>query len=240
MKCIAIDDEVLALELIKSYVDKIPFLELSGTFTDPFGAMNFLSQNKTDLIFTDIEMADINGLQLISSLQYKPMVVFISAYERYAIDGFSLDAVDYILKPVTFDRFLKAVNKAYDQYNKSNNTDIEFKRSPSVVSAPDHIFIKTENKHIKVILSEILFIEGYGDYVKIHCTGKTIVTLSNMSALESRLPENNFIRVHRSYIVAMDKIEEIERKRIKIGNESIPVSETYAEKFFRILNNSSL
>ncbi|MCC8089090.1 MAG: LytTR family DNA-binding domain-containing protein [Rikenellaceae bacterium] len=243
MKCIAIDDETLALELIRSYVNKIPFLELCGTFTDPFEAMNFLSRNKTDLIFTDIEMADINGVQLISSLQYKPMVIFITAYERYAIDGFMLDAVDYILKPVNFERFLKGVNKAHDLLNKTNNTP-PGASVPVVVKpihAPDHIFVKTENKLVKVMLSDILYIEGYGDYVKIHIRdGRTIVTLNNMSALEEKLPEDNFIRVHRSFIVAIDKIDEVERRRIKIGRELIPVSDSYAEAFVNKLDQTSL
>lgn len=240
MHCIAVDDETLALELLKSYIAKIPFLELDGVFTNPFDAMDFLAKNKVDLIFSDIEMNDINGVQLMSSLRSKPMVIFISAYERYAIDGFSLDAIDYLLKPVTFERFLKAVNKAYGVYMRNESPRVVASAEPAAVAARtvvDHIFVKSDNRLVKLLFSEILFVEGYGDYVKIHLKeGKNLLSLQNMGSLESKLPADNFIRVHRSFIVAIDKIEEIERKRIKIGRHNIPISETYSNNFFTRLN----
>ena len=237
MRCIIIDDEVLALELLRSYIGKIPFLELAGSFADPFDAMDYLMKNPVDLVFTDIEMNDINGVQLISSLSNRPMVIFISAYQQYAIDGYSLDAIDYLLKPVPFDRFLKAVNKAYDAYNQRESPRL--KEAPAVVAAPvrDHIFIKTDSRLVRLLFADVLFVEGYGDYIKIHLRdGKILLSLQNMGSFEAKLPPN-FARVHRSYIVAIDKIEEIERKRIKIGKHIIPISESYQEAFLARINN---
>ena len=238
MRCIVIDDEILALDLTRSYIEKIPFLELAGTFSDPFDAMDYLMKNRVDLIFTDIEMNDINGVQLMSSLNNRPMVIFISAYERYAIDGYSLDAIDYLLKPVPFERFLKAVNKAYEAFTQR---DIS-RTAPDLVSSaapgfPDYIFVKTDNRLVKLFFADILFVEGYGDYIKIHLQdNRTILSLQNMGALESKLSAN-FARVHRSYIVAIDKIDEIERKRIKIGKHTVPISDSYQESFFARLHN---
>ena len=239
MRCIIIDDEVLALELLHNYIGKIPFLELSGSFADPFEAMDFLMKNPVDLIFTDIEMNDINGVQLVSSLSNRPMVIFISAYQQYAIDGYSLDAVDYLLKPVPFDRFLKAVNKAYETYSQRESPRINKETHLIQASPPvhDHIFVKTESRLVRLFFSDILFIEGYGDYIKIHLQdNKMLLSLQNMGSFESKLPPN-FTRVHRSYIVAIDKIEEIERKRIKIGKHLIPISESYQETFLSKINN---
>ena len=241
MRCIVIDDEILALDQTRSYIGKIPFLELAGTFSDPFDAMDYLMKNRVDLIFTDIEMNDINGVQLMSSLNNRPMVIFISAYERYAIDGYSLDAIDYLLKPVPFERFLKAANKAYGTFTQRDGA-----RAAAVVSDlfsapppafPDYIFVKTDNRLIKLFFADILFVEGYGDYIKIHLQdNRTILSLQNMGALEVKLSAN-FARVHRSYIVAIDKIDEIERKRIKIGKHTIPISDSYQEAFFARLYN---
>ncbi len=240
MRCIAIDDENLALELIKGYISRIPFLELDSVFTNPFDAMDYLMKNKVDLIFCDIEMNDINGVQLISSLKNRPMVVFISAYDRYAIDGFSLDAIDYLLKPVSFDRFLKAVNKAYENFSLKNHRSrpvVVHTEAGNITPGNEYIFIKSDNRLVKLFFSDILFVEGYGDYVKIHLKdNKVLLSLQNMSSLETKLP-TGFTRVHRSFIVSIDKIEEIERKRIKISKHNIPISDTYNETFFSMLNN---
>lgn len=234
MRCMVIDDENLALELLRSYIDRIPFLKLSGCFTDPFEAMDHLRGNRIDLIFTDIEMNDINGVQLITSLSNRPMVIFISVYERYAIDGYTLDAIDYLLKPVSFDRFLKAVNKAYESWSGRENAQESHLRT--VPALPEYLFVKTDNRLVKLFFDEILYIEGYGDYIKYHLSdGRIILSLQNMSGLDSKL-SSNFVRVHRSFIVAIDKIEEIERKRIKIGKHHIPISDSYQEAFFSRLN----
>ncbi|MDL2319635.1 LytTR family DNA-binding domain-containing protein [Alistipes sp. OttesenSCG-928-B03] len=237
MRCIVIDDEKLALELTCSYISKVPFLELTGTFTDPFDAMDFLMKNPVDLVFTDIEMHDINGVQLISSLNHRPKVIFITAYERYAIDSYSLDAVDYLLKPVSFERFLKAVNKAYENRQHSENAPDEPAIPNTPLSAPTYIFVKADGRLVKLFYSDILFIEGYGDYVKYHLRdNRMLLSLQNLGELENRL-SSNFARVHRSFIVAIDKIEEIERKRIKIGKHLIPISDSYHDEFIIRLQN---
>ena len=236
MRCIIIDNKVSDLELLRSYIGKIPFLELSGSFSDPFDAMDYLMKNSVDLVLTDIEMNEINGVQLISSLNNRPMVIFISAHWQYAIDGYSLDALDYLLKPVAFDRFLKAVNKACDVYNQRETSRTK-EQSPVAVPVRDHIFIKTDSRLVRLLFADVLFVEGYGDYIKIHLRdGRVLLSLQNLGGFESKLPIY-FARVHRSYIVAIDKIEEIERKRIKIGKHIIPISESYQEAFLARIND---
>jgi DNA-binding LytR/AlgR family response regulator len=239
MRCILIDNDIPALELLRSYIGKIPFLELTGSFDDPFAAMDFLMKNPVDLVLTGVEMDGIDGLQLISSLSNRPMAIFISARREYAVDGFALDAVDYLLKPVSFDRFLKAVNKAYE--TRSQRETPRMSPPAGYASAPvvyDHIFVKTENRLVRLLFGDILLIEGYGDYIKIHLRdNRVLLSLQNMSAFETRLPATDFARVHRSYIVAIDKIDEIERKRIKIGKHLIPISDSYQEGFLTRINN---
>lgn len=233
MRCIVVDDEKLAVEQTCNYISKIPFLELAGAFNDPFDARNFLMKNKVDLIFSDIEMRGINGVQLISSLNNPPKVIFITAYDRYAIDGYSLDVVDYLLKPVSFERFLKAVNKADESRALHEMPDRpETRERNAAPSGHNYIFVKTDSRLIKLFLSDILFVEGYGDYVKYHLAdGRTLLSLQNLGDIENLLTDN-FARVHRSFIVAIDKIEEIERKRIKIGRHIIPISDSYYDDFF--------
>ncbi len=239
MRCILIDNDIPALELIRSYIGKIPFLELAGSFDAPFAAMDFLMKNPVDLVLSDVEMNGINGLQLISSLSNRPMVIFISAHREYAVEGFALDAVDYLLKPVSFERFLKAVNKAYEAHSQRETPRMS--RQTDHAPAPtacDHIFVKTENRLVRLLFSDILLIEGYGDYIKIHLKdNRVLLSLQNMSSFATRLPEADFARVHRSYIVAIDKIDEIERKRIKIGKHLIPISDSYQEGFLARINN---
>lgn len=241
MRCIVVDDEKPGLDLICSYIGKVPFLELVGAYTNAAEALNFMVNNTVDVAFMDIELnGSINGMQMIASLPNRPMVIFISAYECYAIRGYVLDAIDYLLKPVSLERFVRAVNKAYQQWKQTRTA-----ASPAVVSQPnqpsvaDYLFVKVENRFIKVFLHDILFIEGYGDYIKIHLADqRVILSLQSLNTMESRLP-SNFIRTHRSYIVAIDKIDEIERRRIRIGKEIIQISASYQDKFFEKVQNQS-
>ena len=241
MRCIVVDDEKPGLDLICSYIEKVPFLELVGAYTNAAEALNFMVNNTVDVAFMDIELnGSINGMQMIASLPNRPMVIFISAYECYAIRGYVLDAIDYLLKPVSLERFVRAVNKAYQQWKQTRTA-----ASPAVVSQPnppsvaDYLFVKVENRFIKVFLHDILFIEGYGDYIKIHLADqRVILSLQSLNTMESRLP-SNFIRTHRSYIVAIDKIDEIERRRIRIGKEIIQISASYQDKFFEKVQNQS-
>lgn len=245
MRCIVVDDEKPGRDLICSYVEKVPFLELVGAYANTADALNFLMNNTIDVAFLDIELnGSINGMQLIATLPNRPLVIFITAYEHYAVDSYALDAVDYLLKPVSPDRFFRAANKAYQQWMQGRSAaapgptpTVAPQSGPSSVA--DYLFVKTENRLIKVYLHDILFIEGYGDYIKIHLADqRMILSLQSLNAMESRLP-SNFIRTHRSYIVAIDKIDEIERRRIRIGKAIIPISNSYQDKFLEKVQDQS-
>lgn len=237
MRCVVIDDEKPGLDLICSYISNIPYAEVAGAFSDISEALNYIISNPVDLLLSDIELnADINGLEFIRSLPKPPMVIFISAYDQFAIEGYSLDAVDYLLKPVSRERFSKAMIKAYEQWNlqtlKSARRDhVQMPQTREEQKSPGFIFIKTESKLVKVFFSEILFIKAFGDYVKIYLSGgRNILSLQTLNSFASSLPEQ-FIRIHRSYIVAIDKIDEIEKKRVRIGDEILPIGENYLDFF---------
>ena len=224
--CIIIEDEPLALERTKAFVNKIPFLNLCGTFDNALTGLSYLKANKVDLLFLDINMDELSGIELLESSKIDSQVIITTAYQEYAIKGYELNVTDYLLKPFTFDRFLKAVNKAQENIDQ-----------PLITSAQDFIFVKTENRLEKVNLSEILFIEGMRDYRRIHTIHKRIMTLQNFSELEQIISPNVVCRVHKSYMVGINKIESIERMRIKVANQIIPISETYKELFFKAINN---
>ena len=227
MKCIAIDDEKPGLDLICSYIDKIPFVELTGAFSDMTAAINHIIDNPVDLILTDIELnSDMNGIEFIRSLSKPPMVIFITAYDRYAVEGFSVDAVDYLLKPVTFVRFSKAINKAYEQHRL-----LSALRDSGRQAATPEMQEQMKGGISSDCISDILYIKGFGDYVKIRLSdSRTILSLQTLNNLEAILPDA-FIRIHRSFIVSIDKIDEIERRRVRIGDEIIPIGENYMETF---------
>lgn len=225
--CIIIEDEPLALHRTKGFVDKIPFLNLTATFDNALNGLRYLKSNKVDLLFLDINMDELSGIELLESSKIDSQVIITTAYQEYAIKGYELNVTDYLLKPFTFERFLKAVNKAEAKLSKTEQTTF-----------PDFLFVKTENRLEKVNISDILFIEGMRDYRRIHTHEKRIMTLQNFTELERILPSNLVCRVHKSYMVGITKIESIERSRIKIGKELIPISETYKELFFRIINNN--
>jgi two-component system LytT family response regulator len=224
--CIIIEDEPLALERTKSFVSKIPFLNLCGTFENALDGLAYLKANKVDLLFLDINMDELSGIELLESSKIDSQVIITTAYQEYAIKGYELNVTDYLLKPFTFDRFLKAVNKAQENNNQFlSNVPLDF------------IFVKTENRLEKINLKDILFIEGMRDYRRIHTVNKKIMTLQNFSELEQIITSNLVCRVHKSYMVGINKIESIERMRIKIANQIIPISETYKELFFKMINN---
>jgi DNA-binding LytR/AlgR family response regulator len=219
--CIIIEDEPLALEKTKSFVEKIPFLNLLATFDNAIDGLTFLKSNKVDLLFLDINMDEISGIELLESAQLDCHVIITTAYSEYALKGYELRVSDYLLKPFTFDRFLKAVNTIHKKTaaisNELNNK---------------YIFVKTEGRLEKVNLDEVLYIEGMRDYRRIHTLHKRIMTLQNFSEFERLIPASVICRVHKSYMVAISKIEEIERSRIKISNQLIPISDTYRDHFF--------
>ena len=228
--CIIIEDEPLALQRTKGFVDKIPFLNLIGTFEDSLSGLAFLQSNKVDLLFLDINMDELSGIELLESSKITCQVIITTAYQEYALKGYEINVTDYLLKPFTFDRFLKAVNKAQENLKQIAPT------VPANSSAA-FIFVKTENRLEKINIGDILYIEGMRDYRRIHTVEKRIMTLQNFSELEQILPPNLVCRVHKSFMVGINKIESIERSRIKIADQLIPISETYKEQFFQIINN---
>ncbi|MBX2841649.1 MAG: LytTR family DNA-binding domain-containing protein [Flammeovirgaceae bacterium] len=227
---IIIEDEPLALERTRNFVNKVPFLELNATFDDALNGLAFLKSNEVDLLFLDINMDELSGIELLESSKIKSQVIITTAYQEYALKGYELNVTDYLLKPFTFNRFLLAVNKAQENLDhQSNNTN------PPL----DFIFVKTENRLEKITLSEIIYIEGMRDYRRIHTLTQKIMTLQNFKELEKLIPSDLVCRVHKSYMVALSKIASIERSRIRIADQVIPISETYRDFFFQKINSNS-
>lgn len=224
--CIIIEDEPLALEKTKDFVNKVPFLELSATFDNALNGLTYLNNNKVDLLFLDINMDELSGIELLESSKINSQVIITTAYQEYALKGYELHITDYLLKPFTFNRFLQAVNKAQENLSGRN-----------IEKQLDFIFVKTENRLEKIMISEILYIEGMRDYLRIHTLTKKIMTLQSFTELEQLIPSNLICRVHKSYMIAINKIESIERSRIKIADQIIPVSDTYKETFLSHINN---
>jgi len=224
--CIIIEDEPLALEKTKDFVNKVPFLTLSATFDNALNGLTYLNNNKVDVLFLDINMDELSGIELLESSKINSQVIITTAYQEYALKGYELQITDYLLKPFTFNRFLQAVNKA--QENLSQRV---------AEKQLDFIFVKTENRLEKIMISDILYIEGMRDYLRIHTSNKKIMTLQSFSELEQLIPSHLVCRVHKSYMVAINKIESIERSRIKIADQLIPVSETYKEAFLQLINS---
>jgi len=223
--CIIIEDEPLALKRTSDFVNKIPFLNLIDTFDNSINGLFYLKSNKVDLLFLDINMDELSGIELLESSKIDSQVIITTAYQEYALKGYELNVTDYLLKPFTFDRFLKAVTKA--QENLANrNSD----------SQPDYIFVKTEYRLEKIMLNEIVYIEGMRDYRRIHTVNKKVMTLQNFSEFEKLIPSNIVCRVHKSYMVSLNKIVSIERNRIKIADQLIPISETYKEIFYQFVH----
>ncbi|MFM9911558.1 MAG: LytR/AlgR family response regulator transcription factor [Chitinophagaceae bacterium] len=233
LRCIAIDDEPLALELLEDNISKVSFLELVASCSNPIEAINVLKEKKVDLIFLDIQMPGLTGLQFIQSLIVKPMFILITAYEKYALEGYHLDVVDYLVKPVPLDRFIKACNKAWELYqlkNKKTDTSI-----PS--SSLEYIFVNVEYSLLKVVLKDILWIEGLKDYIKIYlksAPNKPIITRISMKAMEDELPPLQFARVHKSFIISKEHITALRKNSIFIGSMEVPVGENYKEVIERI------
>lgn len=229
INCIAIEDEPLALNKIMVFIEQVDYLTLLEGFNNAVDAIGFLKNNAVDLIFLDIRMKQLSGIQFLESLQLKPKVIITSAYDEYALKGYELDVADYLLKPFTFERFLKSVDKVYNQLNSTKNDN------PN-----DSIFVKTEYRIERIEIRDILYIQGMKDYLQIHTADRKIMTLQTFKNLLEALPQIDFQRVHNSYVVSIPKIEHIERNRIRIGKELIPISESYRDKFFGILKERKL
>ena len=230
IRCIALDDNAQALEFTENCMAKIPFLELRKTFDNAFHALEFMDSEPVDLIVTDVEMPVLTGLEFLASLRRRPYIIIVSEQKQYAVDAFNLDAIDYLLKPFSFDRFLKAVNKVREQMRLRTLTHHPVQ---DVTQERSFIFLKSDYKTIRIQVDDILFIEGVKDYVKLHTTDKPILSLLSLRALEQALAPERFVRVHRSYIVALNKIDIIEKNRIKIGQHSITISDMYRDSFLK-------
>ncbi len=221
LKCVAIDDEPLALELIKNYVAKFPELELLQTFDDAISGAEFIRSIPVDVLFIDINMPDITGLDLVRSLEKKPVIIFTTAHKKFAVDGFDLDAVDYLLKPISFERFSKAVTKAveYARYKSKGENE-----------ASEYLFVYSEYRLIKIPLPDIEYIESLEDYIKIHLlNAKTILTLMPLKKVLEKLPADKFKRIHRSYIVAVDKVNSVLNRKVRLASSTeLPVSDSYS------------
>ncbi len=225
MKCIIVEDEPLALDRTRSYVQRIPFLVLTATFDNGMDALVYLQEHPVDLLFLDINMGELSGIRLLEAMNVKCEVIITTAYDEYALKGYELRVTDYLLKPFTFERMLAAATRAREQYTR---------RLPAQ-SEKKFVFVKTEYRLEKIMLSDIFYVEGMRDYRRIHTLQKKIMTLQTFNDLELEIPERMLCRVHKSYMIAPDKIDSIERDRIRIGEVFIPVSETYKKRFFELI-----
>ena len=244
LNCIIIDDEPLALGLIETYVKKTPFLNLVGKYDSALNAMQKIEQNPPHLIFLDIQMPELNGLEFSKIIKDKTKIIFTTAFQQYAIDGFKVNAIDYLLKPIGYTEFLQAAQKALQWHKMTKNfsTDDQQTAKTAAEGRKKSIFVKSDYKLIQIELDKITHIEGLKDYVKIFVEDEQypILTLMSMKSLEEMLPADQFVRVHRSYIVQPKKIKVIERNRIVFGKEYIPISESYKENFQEFLNKYSI
>lgn len=235
LNCLIVDDEPLALDLLEAYVKRTPFLNLKGKCSNALEVLQVLKEQEVDLLFLDIQMPELSGLELSRLIDNRIKIIFTTAFEQYALEGFKVDALDYLLKPISYPEFLKATNKALQWFEMSCNT------SSKIVEEGDDIFVKSDYKLVKLQLHKIQYIEGLKDYVKIYVDDRPqpVVALLSMKMFEEMLP-SSFIRVHRSFIVNLNKITVIERNRIVFGKTYIPVSDSYKDKFLEFINRRML
>lgn len=236
LRTIAIDDEPLALQLVSGYIKKTPFLDFLEVFDNPLNALEYVNQNEVDLIFLDIQMPDLPGTELAKNLSRDTKFIFTTAYEKYALEGFRLEAVDYLLKPFGYEEFLVSAEKAKKLF------DLEKKANTSISTNNNFLFLKADYKIRRINYADILYIEGLKDYIKIFLKNepKPIISHCSLKLLESKLPENSFMRIHRSFIVNLNCVSLVDRFRIVFGNEYLPVSDQYKEKFQKFLDENFL
>jgi two-component system, LytTR family, response regulator len=235
--CLIVEDEPLARRLMTDYVRKVPFLNLVKACSNPMEALEILRDTSVDILFLDIQMPEITGITLLKVLQKKPLVILTTAYSEYALESYELDVVDYLLKPITFDRFLKAVDKASQRLATATQPVASSEKSGE---SPTFVFVKDGTKLVKVNFDDILYVEGLKDYVTIHTRQQKIVTLQRLKAMEMQLPAEKFIRVHHSYIVALKAIDIIHKGEIQIGNVMIPISEGYKKSFKEFIDRNQM
>jgi len=237
LNCVIIEDEPLARNLITEYVKKVPSLNLLNAFSNPLEALEALRTLSVDILFLDVQMPEITGISLLKVLKKRPLVVLTTAYSEYALEGYELDVADYLLKPITFERFLKSVDKIMQRLEADPKPVVT---ASETVASPAFVFVKDGTKLVKVRLDEILYVEGLKDYVTIHTTSQKITTLQRMKALEEQLPADKFIRIHNSYIVALDAIDVIQKNEVSIGSVSLPIGDTYRKSFKEFIDKKHI
>jgi two-component system, LytTR family, response regulator LytT len=238
IKCIAVDDEPLALDLVCRFVEQTSFLTLVGKFENAIDALGFINQNEVDLLFLDIQMPDLSGMELARVLDgkntaKKPKIIFTTAYNQFAIEGYKVDAMDYLLKPFSYEEFLKAATKAFQFFDKQITTT-----APTNNKKEEYIFLKVEYQLVKVMLKDITHVEAYKDYVKVYLVGKPnpILSLTSLKSMEDLLPSDKFMRIHRSFIISLDHIDSVSRNMVNIGNTQITISENHKEAFMQFMS----
>jgi len=243
LNCVAIDDEPLALDLICKFIEQTTFLNLIGKFSNGVEALGFINQNEVHLIFMDIQMPDLSGMELARVLDGKKnsdktRIIFATAYHQFAIEGYKVEALDYLLKPYSYEEFLNASTKAYSYFERLNSRTLNLNPPIKDLNTPEYIFLKVEYQLIKVMLKDIAFVEAYKDYVKVHLLSKPnpLLSLTSLKSMEELLPSTNFMRVHRSYIVSLDHIDSVSKNVIQIGKQHITVGDNYKEAFLEFLS----
>jgi DNA-binding LytR/AlgR family response regulator len=237
IRCLIVDDEPLALDLLEDNIRMVPILQLVKRCRNAFEALEVLQKEAIDLIFLDIQMPGITGIQFLQSLPKAPMIILVTAYDKFALEGFNLDVLDYLVKPVATERFLKAANKAVELYQLKNKSVVS-----ETTPEQEYLFVNADYNLVKVVINDITHVEGLKDYIKIHlCNApRPVITRMSLKAIEEKLPSRNFIRVHKSFIVSMDKMLSIRNNRIKLENAEVPVSEFYRDNLFKRIEGSSL
>lgn len=238
LNCLIVDDEHLARTLLSDYVSKIPFLELAGVCKNAMEALAFLQQNTVDVIFLDINMPGFSGIELLKSTTVKPLVIFTTAYAEYAVESYELQVFEYLLKPIKFSRFVQAVNKAKDFYLLKDNQLPKVSQESQIQSfKKNYLTVKADYKIYKLNFDELVYIEGMREYVTFHMTSKKVVALASLRSLEENLPADQFVRIHKSYIVSINKIDALEGNQIEIGSIQLPVGKSFKENIMKIFND---
>ncbi len=244
MNCLAIDDEPLALNVLKEFCQKVDYLNMVAACTNPFEALQWINRQQIDLIFLDIQMPNITGIEFVRTLKNPPLIIFTTAYSDYALEGFELNAIDYLVKPISFERFLKAINKAYEiitlRKNKFSPLSFRPEEKAEQMSSLPYLMVKAEYKSVKIDIDQIFYIEGLKDYIKIYAGSKPVLTKCTMKNIEEKLPSHLFVRVHKSFIVSLSKINAIENNRIIIGEKRIPIGHQYKNRFYELIDKMKI